>query len=300
MTVMELRHLRYFVAVADYGGFSRAARRLYVSQSALSEQIADLESELGVQLFDRSRLRAVLTAPGELFLKEARKLLSGADAAIKVARLSASGDLGEIRIGFFTGGVGPNFPRLIQRFRQSHPRVHIALHEMIPALQWKALAEGTIDIAFTRRLEVPYSNFLKSEVLRKDPLYAVLPKNHPLAKGVVDIRTLSHERFVMCARETSPALFDKMIELCSEAGFSPEIVNTANVWSSIVLLVQAGEGIAILAENTLQELPKTGLVFCPLKQKNASIELVMAWSPERESTVLSHLQQLIREAGGKV
>ena len=104
----------------------------------------------------------------------------------------------------------------------------------------------------------------------------------------------------MCARETSPALFDKMIELCSEAGFSPEIVNTANVWSSIVLLVQAGEGIAILPANTLQELPKTGLVFCPLKQKNASIDLVMAWSPDRESTVLRHLQQLIREAGGKV
>ncbi|WP_263410795.1 LysR family transcriptional regulator [Terriglobus tenax] len=297
---MELRHLRYFVAVAESGGFSRAARRLYVSQSALSEQIADLEAELGVQLFDRSRLRAALTAPGELFLKEARKVLGSADQAMKVARDSASGDLGEIRIGFFTGGVGPNFSRLIQRFRQAHPRVRISLHEMIPALQWKALAEGRIDIAFTRRLGVSNDAHLRVEVLRKDPLYAVLPRNHPLAPGPVDVRALANERFVLCVRETSPALFDKVIEMCSEAGFSPEIANTANVWSSIVMLVQAGEGISILPTNTLQELPKSGLAFCPLKQKNAWVELVMAWSPERESTVLHHLQQIIREAGGRV
>lgn len=297
---MELRHLRYFVAVAESGGFTRAAQRLYVSQSALSEQIADLEAEIGVQLFDRSRLRASLTAPGTLFLKEARKVLAGADAAVHVARQTASGEMGEIRIGFFTGGVGAGFPRLIQRFRQSHPQVKISLHEMIPALQWKALDEGRIDIALTRRLETPQHKRLQSEVLRKDSLYAVLPKNHPLAPGPVDVRGLAQERFVLCARDTSPSLFDKVIELCSEAGYSPEIVNTANVWSSIVLLVQAGEGISILPANTLQELPKSGLVFCPLKQRTAQIDLVMAWSPERESTVLHHLQMMIRETGGRI
>jgi DNA-binding transcriptional LysR family regulator len=166
---------------------------------------------------------------------------------------------------------------------------------MIPSQQSGALLAGTLDIGFTRPLDPAFSQELRSELLYLDPIVAVLPRNHRLAPGPVDIKSLSRERFVMVARETSSALFDTIISLCSEAGFSPEIVASGSVWSSVVLLVQAGEGIALLPSN-LQEKGSSDLVFCPLTARNASIELMMAWAPARENAIQKAFLDLAREA----
>src|ERR1700733_7654345 len=269
---MELRHLRYFKAVAEQGSFSGAARGIYVSQSALSEQIADLERELGVPLFDRSERKLRLTVHGEIFLRESNKVLDGSKHAVALARRSFRGEVGTLRIGFFAGGVGARFAELIRQFRTDRPEVQVSLTEMRPGAQTQALLDGSIDVAFTRRVAEPFARELRSETLRHHRLDAVLPENHRLARGPVDIRRLSSERFVLCARETAPAVFDKIIGLCSEAGFSPQIAALPVVRSSALMLVQAGEGIAILPE--LHDTIVSGLSSCPLKSKGAFVELV--------------------------
>jgi DNA-binding transcriptional LysR family regulator len=290
---MELRHLRYFKAVAEQGSFSGAARVIYVSQSALSEQIADLERELGVPLFDRSERKLRLTVHGEIFLRESNKVLDGSEHAVALARRSFRGEVGTLRIAFFAGGVGARFAELIRQFRTDRPDVRVSLTEMRPGAQTQALLDGSIDVAFTRRVAEPFARELRLETLRHHRLDAVLPENHPLANGPVDIRKLSSERFVLCARETAPAVFDKIIELCSEAGFSPQIAALPVVRSSVLMLVQAGEGIAILPE--LHETFGHGLSACPLKSKDAFVELVMAWSPSRVGPITEAFLALVRE-----
>jgi DNA-binding transcriptional LysR family regulator len=293
---MELRHFRYLVAVAEHGSFSGAARTLHVAQSAISEQLANLEHEIGVPIFLRSPRKTTLTAPGQLFLAEARRVLAAADQAVEVAQHAHHGDVGTLRIGFFAGGMGVDFPHLIQTFRKQYPGVQLSLVEMISTLQWVALLEGKIDIGFSRRLEPEYRSELKSEVIHLDPIVAILPKNHPAAAGpksvAIDLRHLAHESFVLSSRETSPAVFDKVIELCSEAGFSPRIASISSVWSSVVLMVQAGEGISLLPLNQ-QQFRTSDLAFCPLKAKNAFVEFVMTWAPKRDSNLLRNFRKLV-------
>jgi DNA-binding transcriptional LysR family regulator len=291
---MELRHLRYVVAIADLGSVSRAARTLHVAQSAVSEQIADLEREIGVALFDRTLRSIRFTPHGELFLVEARKTLAAAARAVEVAQGSQRGEIGEVRIGFFAGGLGGDFPKVIRAFRKEHPAVRVALVEMMPSAQWPALTEGRIDIGFTRRIEPPYADELQWETVRQDPVVAVLPREHPLVPGPVSLRDLAREDFVLSSRETSPALFDKIIELCSEAGFSPRVAAISTVWSSVVLLVEAGVGISLLPD--LQQEVSEDLVFCPLTSPDASIELIMAWRAREETPLLDSLRRLIRAA----
>jgi DNA-binding transcriptional LysR family regulator len=292
---MELRHLRYFSAVAENQGFSRTARALHVSQSAISEQISDLEREIGTALLIRERHKIRLTPQGEVFLAEAKKVLEDAARAVDLTQRAGRGEIGTLRIGFFNGGTGSLVPKLIRDFRRKHPGVRVTVTDMVPTQQAKALAEGALDIGFTRPLDPEYEQQLRTELLYMDPLVAVVPRHHRLARSVVDLRSLACERFVLVSRETSSALFDKIIAACSQAGFSPQIVSTASVWSSVVLLVEAGEGIAILPSN-LQQRGKSGLAFCPLRPPGASIELVLAWSPAREGPLQTAFLQLAREA----
>ena len=301
--MMELRHLKYFTAVADQGSFSKAARMLYVSQSAISEQVGDLEREMGVTLFHRDGRSVALTATGEVFLEEARTVLNAARHAVEMAQGAQRGEIGTLRIGFFAGGIGANFTRIVRRFRRQYPGVRISLMEMPPAQQWQALVEGRIDVGFTRRLEPQYLDQLDWELIRQDEIVAVLPKDHPLVAGwsqpqSVNVRDLAGERFVLSSRETSPAVFDKVIELCSEAGFSPKIASISSVWSSVVLMVQAGEGISMLPLNH-QQAKTNDLLFCPLTAKNASVDLIVAWSPKRDSVILQSFRGLVEVMRGR-
>ena len=290
---MELRHLRYFVAVAEHGSFSGAARRLHVAQSAISEQLSNLESEIGVPLFARFSKNATLTQEGLLFLDEARRVLSAADHAVQVAQRAHRGEIGTLRIGFFAGAMGVSFPKLIRSFRKQQPHVQLSLVEMTSTHQWEALVKGEIDVGFTRRIEPEFRGELRSELVQQDPIVAILPKNHPAAPGPVDLRDLANDPFVLSAREVSPAVFDKVIELCSEAGFSPRIASISSVWASVVLMVQAGEGVSLLPLNQ-QQFRTPELAFCPLKSKSAFVEFVMAWSPRHDSNLNRSFRSLAK------
>jgi DNA-binding transcriptional LysR family regulator len=266
-----------------------------VAQSAISEQIHDLESELGVALFDRTNRRIRLTYHGEQFLKDARVVLAAADRAVANVRKSIRGEIGALTIGFFVGGTGPFFSRLIKDFRHRFQDVQVSLVEMAPGMQHRALETGAIDIAFTRPVQPAYATLLQSEHFKTEPFYAVMLRSHPLAtKRRIYIRELADELFILNDRNHSPATFDKVITLCAEAGFSPKIGSTATVSPGVIALVEAGEGVAILPEGS-QKLSSDEVIFVPLADSTAFIDMVIAWSPQNESSVLRSFLELARK-----
>jgi DNA-binding transcriptional LysR family regulator len=290
---MELRHLRYFCAVADWKGFNRAAAALRISQSAISDQIFDLEREIGVTLINRSRQRLSLTPVGEIFLEDARRILADADLAVDRARRTARGDIGSLRIAILLWGASSFLPGVIREFRQLHPGVHFSVHEMHPNEQSEALVQGALDVGFTRSLQPPYAGRLRSETLYHDPFLAVLPREHPLVHSPIDLRDLANESFVLCERDVSPVLFDRIISMCGRAGFAPRIVQTSNVFSSVLALVEAGEGITLIP-SSLRNVRSSGLAFCPISDSAGTIELVMAWSQDRDTRLQQDFLEFVR------
>jgi DNA-binding transcriptional LysR family regulator len=291
---MELRHLRYFCAVADHGTFSEAGRKLRISQSAISEQIADLEREIGGPLLNRNSGRTRLTPQGKLFLAEARKTLIAADRTIEITQRSLLGKVGSLGIGFFLWGAGGFFARIIRDFRKLHPGIKLSLYEMRTPEQMEALTSGKIDVAFSRPLEPPFDQTLRAELLYRDPVVVVLPRDHPLATKRIAIANLIAERFVLCDRQMTPALFDGIVALCGSAGFSPNIVNTSDTWSGVLTLVEAGEGIALVPSGVRYMRPP-GVVFAPLIPPNLHMGLGVAWNPENEGPILRNFLRLVRE-----
>ncbi|MBB5340211.1 LysR family transcriptional regulator [Tunturiibacter gelidoferens] len=291
---MELRHLRYLCAVAEHGTFSEAGRRLHVSQSAISEQIADLEREVGGQLLNRSSGRTRLTPQGQIFLAEARKTLAAADRALEITQSSLLGQVGSLNIGFFLWGAGGFFARIIRDYRKLHPDIKLSLYEMRTPEQMEALLTGKIDIAFARPLEPPFDQTLRAELLYRDPVVVVLPRKHPLAGKPISIDSLATERFVLCDRQMTPALFDAIVALCSAAGFSPNIVNTSSTWSGVLTLVESGEGVALVPSG-VRYLRPPGVVISPLVPQNLYMGLSVAWNPQNEDPIQQNFLRLVRE-----
>lgn len=291
---MELRHLHYFKAVAECGGFGKAARLLNVSQSAVSEQVRDLEAEIAVPLIDRSNRNIRLTPHGEVFLTRVKEVLQLADGAVTAARRSFKGEEGTLSIGFFVGGIGPSFTKLIRAFRQKYKDITVSLVEMTPVAQHDALVAGAIDIAFTRVLPGSLKTELRSEIFYTERFSLVLPKGHPLAdRESISVKELRAERFILNDRQNSPAVFDKVIALCDEAGFSPNIVATASVSSGVIALVESGEGIALLPKGS-QVLGSDEVVFIPIQDAAASVDLVVAWSSRHERKIHQSFLTLAR------
>lgn len=291
---MELRHLRYFCAVADHGTFSEAGRQLGVSQSAISEQIADLEREIGGALVNRASGRTRLTPHGKLFLAEARKTLLAADRAVEITNRSLLGQVGSLSIGFFLWGAGGFFARIIRDYRKLHPDIKLSLYEMRTPEQMEALTAGKIDVAFARPLEPPFERTLRAELLYRDPVVVALPRDHPLAGKPISIDDLAAERFVLCDRHLTTTLFDGIVALCSAAGFSPNVVNTSSTWSGVLTLVESGEGVALVPSG-VRYLRPSGVVISPLVPQNLHMGLAVAWNPENEGPIVQDFLRLVRE-----
>ena len=290
---MELRHLRYLAAVAEYGTFREASRRLHVSQSAISEQIADLEREVGGALLDRGQRNTRLTPQGDIFLAESLKTLAQAERAIDLTRRSLLGQEGSLAIGFFLWGAGGFFASIIREFRKLHPQVRLTLLEMTTKDQIEAFESGKIDIGFSRPLEPPYDRTLRSELLLNDPIVAVLPSDHRLAPGPVRLEDLAEDRFVTSERHTNPTLFDLIVSICTRAGFSPKLVNSSATWSGVLTLVESGEGVALVPSG-VRYLATPGVVFAEIVPATAHVGLSIAWDPRNEGPVVSNFLKLVR------
>ncbi len=291
---MELRHLRYFSAVAESGSFTAAARRLHVAQSSLSEQIADLEEELGGPLLDRSGRQVRLTAMGTVFLVEARKTLEAADRAIEIARSSMRGEWGTLSIGFFLWGAGGFFPRMIREYRRRSPGIRLSLLEMSAVEQVEALEQGRIDVGLTRPPEAAAQRILHSELLFRDPVVAAVRSDHPLAGRRVTVRDLARERLVLVERRSNSLLFDSVLSMFAAEGLTPDIVNASSTWSGILTLVEAGEGVALVPSG-VKHLRTRGLSFCRLSPETLFLGLSAVWNPRHVGPALEAFLRLLRE-----
>jgi len=291
---MELRHLRYFTAVVDSGSLTAAARRLNVSQSSISEQMFDLENEIGGALFDRSGRTVRLTAQGQVFLDEARKTLAASQRAIDLTRQSLQGEVGALTIGFLLLGAGGFFPRIIREFRRRRPGIRLTLQEMHPHDQISALEDGRIDIGLTRPLQAPYDRQFRQELLYRDPAVVVMRPDHKLAGQSVRVRSLADERLVLVDRKANSVFFDGVVSLCAAEGFSPRINNTSSTWPGILMLVEAGEGIALMP-GAVRNLRTKGLSFSPLIPNTLSLGISLAWNPANQGVALQEFLSLVRE-----
>lgn len=291
---MELRHLRYFKAIADYGSVTAAATRLHVSQSAISEQIRDLEDEVGGQLLDRKARKIQLTAQGKVFLEEACKTLTAAERAVEMTRQSLHGEVGTLSIGFFLWGAGGFFPRIIREFRRRRPGIRLSLFDMHASEQLVALEDGRIDVGLTRPLEPPFDRRLESELLYRDRIVVAVRPDHPFAKRKVQIKELATERIVLCDRRASPVLYDNFVKLCAEDGFMPQIVNTSPTWAGVLTLVEAGEGVALVPAG-VRHLRTRGLAYRPLMPNRLSLGLSVVWKGNNHGVALADFLALLRE-----
>jgi DNA-binding transcriptional LysR family regulator len=291
---MELRHLRYFRAVATALSFSRAAESLRVAQPSLSRQIADLEQELGVVLLYRDRHKVSLTSSGHSFLREADALLIHAEEAVEKARRIARGEAGELTLAFMTAPTFNFLPRLVREYRKLYPKVGLKIVEMNPNRQLDAFADRSLDIGFTRPLP-PSAAELDTQVILREDLLAVFSPGHRFKTNRrIRIAELSRERFILLAREEATSLFDHIVAMCKIRGFSPAIVNTPYQMSTVLTMVAAGEGISIVPEH-VHQLANPGVSFHALSPKPASIPLVVAWRADNETPTLRAMILLVRE-----
>ncbi len=296
---MELRHLRYFNAVAELGSFTAAARQLHVAQSSVSEQIADLEHELGGPLLDRAGRGIRLTAMGIVFLEETRKTLGAASRAVEVTRRSMRGEEGKLEIGFFLWGAGGFFPRIIREYRRRRPGIRLSLHEMHANEQVQALEQGRLDVGLTRPPDASAERILRSELLFRDPVMVAVRPEHAFAARDVSIGELSSERLVLAERASNPLLFDSILTMCAGEGFSPAIANTSSTWSGVLTLVEAGEGVA-LVPNGVRQLRTRGLVFRRLMPETLFLGLSAVWNPRNTGPALDVFLELLRENKGRI
>jgi DNA-binding transcriptional LysR family regulator len=252
---VELRHLRYFVAVAELGSVSRAAERLFIAQPPLSLQIKQLEDEVGVKLLLRYPRGVRLTDAGRAFLIEAKDLLARSERAKSNARHNSSARGGFVRIGYVPSAGHAILPRFLQGIRQLRPDSEIDLREMITPRQIQALCAGEIDVGLARA--PVHSTRVTALVEMDDPFCLAIPMGHSLSgRGPIDLRLAAECTFVSSARLRAPAYFDQALALCSDAGFSPEMRYEATTMYGVLDLVGAGLGVAIVPSSAVMLAPR--------------------------------------------
>ena len=289
---VDIRHLRYFVAVAEELHFGRAAKRLYIEQPPLSQQIQRLERNLGCQLFER-KPKVVLTEAGKTLLEVARRTISQVDQGIKMTRQVGLGGVGTLSIGFASSAILGPLPEIIRHYRKKFPEVMIRLQELNPAEELESIRANHIDLGLVRERD----NFptLKYEIIVKEPFGVLLPPNHPLSKHKKKLSPgmLVKEPFVHFPREIAPTLYEQIAEICRSAGFTPQIAQESSEWLTEVSLVEAGLGVAIVPAS-VGRLKLGGVKFIPLETQIRSI-IALCYPSENIKPNTSAFLQIAQE-----
>ena len=280
---MELRQLKYFVAVAEELNFRRAAEKLYMQQPPLSRQIRQLETELGVELFYRTKRSVSLTEAGQAFLDEARLTLAQAQRAVNAVQSKTSNRL---TIGFSICAFDRIIPELIQKFRQQYPETQVNLTEMTKERQIQALLNDRIDLGFCY---APITQTeLKSLTILSEPLAVVLPLNHPLAeREQIELRSLYAESFILCPKDIKPDVRQQIIQLCIQAGFQPQIAREVSPPEVQLRLVESGMGISLITASS-ERRHNAKVVYRPLVEPVPVLKIAAVWHEDRKSLALSN------------
>jgi DNA-binding transcriptional LysR family regulator len=284
----ELRHLRYFIAVAEELNFSRAAQRLHMAQPPLSLAIRQLEQELGTELFQRSTREVTLTEPGRAFLDGARRTLAEAERAVVSAKRAASGDVGQLRVAFSWSSRYETLPTLGQAFRARHPDVELLAQEMWNTQMVPALRSGAVDVAVALCPE--RAPDIVDEVVRSEPVVAVVRNDHPLAgDDAIRLDDLAGESFVFFPRELAPRLHDVLIALCRGAGFEPQ-VDSGSFHTGWDLGILGHSRAVALAPRSVASRQAEGVVTVALSDVTERLETSLVWqegnaTPAREALV---------------
>lgn len=250
-TEIELRHLRYFVAVAEELHFGRAALRLHLAQPPLSQQIRKLEALLGYPLFDRTSRSVSLTAAGQVFLERAQRTLRNVQRDVEETRSIGRGEVGSLHIGFVGSAMLTTLPAIFRQYRAAYPSVRLHLHESFTAKVIEGLQNGTLDAGLLRDgdpsdLVSGPAGGLIATTIYSEPFVAVLPARHPRARQrSISPAVLRDDPFVYYPRSAGIHAFEKPLSLCEEHGFRPQIVQEAHNWLTILRLIGAGLGVTI-------------------------------------------------------
>jgi len=292
---IELRHLRYFVAVSEELHFGRAAARLHMSQPPLSQQIRSLEAELGLSLFRRTNRRVELTKAGQAFLEGARRTLESANQTVREARSADDGETGELVLGFVDSSIYGYMPIVLRAFRKQHPSVRVVIRALTSAEQVEKLERGEIQLGILRPLRV--SSRLVIEELGREQLVVALPKGHRLAAHKqIQIRDLRDEALVFFRRDFAPAVYDRIMGMFHREGQLPHIAQEAGEQHTIIGLVAAGLGYSITAEG-LMHWGTESVVYRPLAHPNAWVPMAVAWRRADRSDPVRWFVETARELG---
>jgi DNA-binding transcriptional LysR family regulator len=273
--MVELRHLRYFVAVAEELNFSRAAQRMHMAQPPLSAAIRQLERDLGVELFVRSTREVKLTDAGHAFLAGARRTLADAEQAAEDAKRAAAGELGRLRIAYSWSTRFETLPALGRAFRASHPDVELLAQEMWNARMPAAFGTGSIDIALSLCPEIAAD--LELAPIRQERLVALLPEPHPLAREEsIPLSALADEEFVVFPREIAPRLYDAFMSVYRRAGFEPRVRNESFHTGWDLGVLAEIPAVAVAPQTVAGGLPD-GIVAIALSEPSDSLETCLVW-----------------------
>jgi DNA-binding transcriptional LysR family regulator len=268
---VELRQLRYFMAIAEAGSFSRAAAGLHVSQPPLSTQIKALEEEIGTRLLTRTNRGVALTTSGQVFYEEIRAVLARLESARGKALQADRGDVGMLSVGFVSIADYSILPPALKSFRAQFPLVEVQLHELTTDAQIRELRATRLDLGLgLAPVEEPDFEF--HTVLREELVLAA-PTAHAAARGEdVDLRTLSKASFIVPPRDIAPGLYDLTISRCRAAGFAPRIVQNARQMQTVIGLVSCAMGLALVPAS-VRNLKRTGVSYQRLRGRPALVEL---------------------------
>lgn len=290
---MELRHLRYFQAVAEELSFSKAARRLHIAQPALSRAVQELEAELGSLLLDRSRRVMRLTPGGEVLLREAGVLFERLDETVRKVRRAAAGAEGELRLGYIGPPTRAFLGGLLKAFHERYPRVNIVLEERTPERVWEMVSKGRLSVGLTRPVLAHEALGLQSLLLCQEPLCAAVPADHRLAgRKTIPWGELAEEPIVILARREGAGSHDTILAACAGAGFTPHLVHTPSVIGTILRYVEAGAGIGIVPESVTPESDSVRLI--PLVPRE-TLPVVMVWSREGDDPAVTAFRGIVEE-----
>jgi DNA-binding transcriptional LysR family regulator len=275
---MELRHLHYFIAVAEELHFSRAAQRLHISQPPLSQQIRGLEDELGVKLFERT------TEAGKVFLEHSYGVLAQLEQAIEVTQRIGRGEVGRLAIGFVGSATYSVLPDILRVFREQFPAVELQLHELTTQEQIQALHHKQVDVGIVRSAIIEPG--LSTECVLQESLVLALPQTHPLsAQTKVSLYALADESFILFPAKMGPIFYEQIINICQQAGFRPKVAQEAIQMQTIIGLVAAGLGIAFVPAS-LQNFHRSGVIYRSLQEQTPKTGLYLAWQQHDSSPVI--------------